>query len=383
MSESLNVLPQPLSEAHDYESIAPPAEFAEALWPLDNLRNTEITNEIASLGRLLFYDPQISASGTVSCSSCHHPKAGFSDPRARSVGVSGEELPRNSMSLINARYAPSGKYFWDERASSLREQVLMPIQHVDEMGTTLDDLIKHLSEDETYSNLFEVAFGNREATPERISMALTQFIGCIVSFDSKYDRGLIKHQDPLVPFENFTAQENRGKEIFMTFGQCAKCHLPGSVEDDLLAAPLPQQAVIFQTAFTAANGIDSDLPDSDLGVASQSSVSTDRGKFKVGTLRNLSLTAPYMHDGRFASINLVLEHYNWSVRPHPNLDPRLEEFAYAGLAISQIDKEALESFLLTLQDETIANDPRLSNPFESALESGSIVDDPEDTAGTP
>lgn len=362
-AERLPIRSESSLESHDYESIAPPIEFSDSLKPFDTLRSVEITNEVAALGRVLFYDPQLSATGTISCASCHQPEAGFSDPRPQSIGVSGEPLPRNSMSLINVRYAPSGKYFWDERADSLQEQVLIPIQHVDEMGLTLEELVSHISSDERYSPLFQTAFASKQVTCDRIAMALTQFIGCIVSFESKYDRGLIEHKDPTIPFDNFTDEENRGKEIFMTFGQCSKCHLPGSTDDDLLASPLPRQAVIFQSAFPAANGIDSDLPDSDPGIASITQDPKDRGKFRVGTLRNLSRTGPYMHDGRFASINLVLEHYNWSVRPHPNLDPRLEEFAYAGLAISQVDKEALESFLLTLQDDKLAKDPRFSNPF--------------------
>lgn len=330
---------------------------------LNGLDNTPpgnpITDHGATLGRVLFYDTTLSANGTTSCASCHHQSLGFSESRPTSVGFAGESVTRNSMSLVNLRFYARGRFFWDERAASLEQQVLMPIENPLEMGHELDALVEQLTVDPIYPSLFENAFGDRQVTAERISRALAQFVRSIVSFGSRYDEGLRQVSSPLDPFPNFSDQENLGKEQFFGRARCAECHLP---DHD---SKTNRQWLVFQLPEPGNNGVDMDIAKSDLGVASHSGRPQDRGKFKPSTLRNIALTGPYMHDGRFVTLDQVIEHYNWSVRPHENLDPRLADFSANGLALPEVPKVALAAFLQTLTDPNLANDPRFSDPFVS------------------
>ena len=165
-------------------------------------------------------------------------------------------------------------------------------------------------------------------------------------------------------FPNFTDEENYGKEQFFGRARCAECHL----EDASQNANAPRQSVFFYLQSAAVNGVDSQEKDDDPGVGEITKEKTDVGKFKVPSLRNIELTGPYMHDGRFHTLDQVIEHYNWSVRPHPNIDPRLEDFAANGMALPEREKVALTKFLLTLTDHELLKDPRYSNPFEATPE---------------
>ena len=215
------------------------------------------------------------------------------------------------MSLINARYYRGGRFFWDERADSLETQVLMPIENEVEMGHQLDRLVPQLQSDPIYPPLFRAAFGSEKITPERIAKGLAQFVRSIVSYRSKYDVGRAQVDSPLEPFPNFSEQENLGKEQFFGRAQCASCHLADTPHaDDHIA-----QSAFFYVDKPVVNGIDSDTTDVDTGVAEISGRDSDSGRFKAPSLRNVEVTAPYMHDGRFRTLDQVLEHYNWSVRP--------------------------------------------------------------------
>ena len=335
-----------------------PEHIRRSVAPLDNTpRNNPITDPGATLGRVLFYDPSLSANGTTSCASCHQQRFAFTDGVKVSTGFDGRRVTRNSMSLVNLRFYKRGKFFWDERADSLEDQVLMPIENPIEMGHDLKSLTRQLSADPIYPPLFESAFGDSAVTSDRIAKALAQFIRAITSFRSRYDIGLAQVDSPRDPFPNFTAQENLGKEQFFGRGLCADCHLPDHEK---------KQWVIFQLIRPGNNGIDSNLPGDDFGVGEETGKEADRGLFKPSSLRNLDVTGPYMHDGRFHTVDQVIEHYNWSVRPHENLDPRLDDFMANGMALPEVEKVALAKFLSTLTDQTLLTDERFSDPFEKS-----------------
>ena len=350
-SSSANALVLPPSP-YNYANPALPAHLlTPAILAQDNTPAANpTTNTGAALGRVLFYDKRLSANQTISCSSCHQAEHGFSDPRQFSVGFDGGLTGRNSMGLTNARYYLRENFFWDERAATLEDQVLMPIQNGVEMGMTLDLLVQRVDAEPFYDELFTAAFGTPEVNSTRISRALAQFVRSIVSGSSKYDTGV-----PL-GFSNFTAQENQGRQIFQgPVGGCATCHgsdnfVPGNN--------------IFN------NGLEN--PYVDKGVGEVTGLASDEGFFKVPSLRNIELTAPYMHDGRFATLEQVVEFYNSGVVNHPNLSPQLRVLPGPGvpqpppprrLNLTDAQKAALVAFLKTLTDTSVTTHPKYSDPF--------------------
>jgi cytochrome c peroxidase len=312
-----------------------------------------ITDNGATLGRVLFYDKNLSINNTIACASCHKQASGFSDPVAKSLGFNGGLTGRNSMSLIDAKYYPNGRFFWDQRAATLEDQTLMPIQDLVEMGMTLSQLETKLKTLTYYPTLFTKAFGDANITSGRIAAALSQFVRSIVSYQSKYDAGRSAFgaapPPPNAPFTNFTVQENRGKEIFLTpAGGCAPCH--GS---ETFTAPQEKN-----------NGLD--MATTDRGFGAVINNTNLDATFKVTSLRNVELTAPYMHDGRFATLEDVVEHYNSGVKNHPNLSPqlRLPNGQPRLTNLNAADKAALVAFLKTLTDVNISTDVKFSNPFK-------------------
>lgn len=328
---------------------APPVQ-AQINTPAGNA----ITDNGATLGRVLFYDKNLSINNTIACASCHKQANGFSDPLAKSLGFNGGQTGRNSMSLIDAKYYPPGRFFWDQRAVTLEEQTLQPIQDLVEMGMTLPQLETKLRSLAYYPSLFTKAFGDATINSNRISLALSQYVRSIISFQSKYDAGrttfpIAPAPPPNAVFPNFTAQENRGKEIFLSpQNACAACH--GS---ETFTAPQEKN-----------NGLDLATTDRGFG-AVVSNVNLD-ATFKATSLRNVELTAPYMHDGRFATLEQVVEHYSTGVKDHPNLSPqlRLPGGQPRLLNLSAPDKVALVAFLKTLTDVSVTTDVKYSNPFK-------------------
>ncbi|MFN3199559.1 MAG: cytochrome-c peroxidase [Bradymonadia bacterium] len=353
-----------------------------------------ITDAGATLGRVLFYDRRMSLNGEVACASCHDQTKGFSDHRVKSVGFDGGETGRQSMPLINLRHFPRGPMFWDQRAATLEEQVLMPIQDEVEMGMTLDALVERLSATDYYPPLFEAAFGDGTITSDRISRALAQFLRSIVSYGSRFDAEVAVTRDLTVDFPGFTAAENRGRAIFFGLheptnpeaphlpGLCGNCHMfanptmfvgpegtPGALPPN---APPLDNLGIFHQLDPINNGFTD--PDDD-GVGGVTGNEDEMGAFKVSSLRNVALTAPYMHDGRFETLEEVVAHYNEGVEFHPNLGPGLLSFdttrplgadnmpTAVRLNLSAEDQAALVAFLHTLTDESIATDERWSDPF--------------------
>ncbi|MEO9592218.1 cytochrome-c peroxidase [Rhodopirellula bahusiensis] len=362
----------------NYSDIDWPEHFRSAVERFDNTPpDNPLTDDGATLGRVLFYDMSLSANGTVSCASCHKQELSFTDDEPLSVGFDGEKVARNSMSLVNARFYQRGRFFWDERARTLEQQVLMPIENPIEMGHDLDELIPQLAADPIYPPLFTKAFGSSEVTIDRVAKALAQFVRSIVSYQSKYDIGLAEAGSYRRSFPNFTEQENLGKDVFLRRANCASCHLsnalpfnphrPDEPDEPYDSSKRPsRQAAFFTMTTPAVNGVDADTDEVDLGVGAISNAEMDRGRFKSPSLRNIELTGPFMHDGRFRTLDQVVEHYNWSIKPHPNLDGRLDNFAANGMALPEVPKVALVAFLRTLTDRSILTEEKWSDPFVSA-----------------
>ncbi len=319
--------------------------------PTDNL----ITDDGATLGRVLFYDKKLSANQTISCASCHKQENGFSDNEILSLGFDGGLTSRHSMTLINARFYQRGRFFWDERASTLEEQVLMPFQDPVEMGMTLEQVVNTVQSQSYYSELFENAFGTQEVNEERISKALAQFIRSIVSYSSRYDEGRSLSNSPGANFPNFTTEENLGKNIFFQTipnggAACFGCH---TTEAFVSANPGPQN-----------NGLDV-ISTTDLGAGEVFANPVFEGRFKTTSLRNIELTAPYMHDGRFSTLEEVVEHYNSGIQNHPTLSPALidDNGNPIQLNLTQSEKDALVAFLKTLTDNSLEIEEKWSDPF--------------------
>jgi len=349
----------------DYASLNLPSHFTtNAGGPLptsvngtDNTpANNAITNDGATLGRVLFYDKKLSINGTIACASCHKQDKGFSDDATLSLGFNGGTTGRHSMTLINARFYQRGRFFWDERATTLEEQVLMPFQDPVEMGMTLEQVVSKVQEQTYYPELFQKAFGSTEITSDKISKALAQFIRSIVSYSSKYDQGRAMVANPGANFPNFTTEENTGKNIFFQTipnggGACFGCH---TTEAFISANPGPQN-----------NGLDA-ASTTDLGAGAVFNNPIFVGRFKTTSLRNIELTAPYMHDGRFATLEEVVEHYNSGIQAHPTLSPALTDTNGnpVRLNLTSSEKAALVAFLKTLTDNSASTEIKWSNPFK-------------------
>lgn len=325
---------------------------------IDNTpNNNPVTDAGATLGRVLFYDVRLSANNTIACASCHLQENSFADPAAFSTGFEGGLTGRNSMGLANARYYDNGRFFWDERANTLEDQVLMPIQDQVEMGLTLNELVSKIQNEDFYQPLFSDAFGSTEVTSDKISSALAQFVRSMVSYQSRYDAGLIAvNGDEDDDFPNFTELENLGKDLFFSGRtQCSNCH----------------ETATFSGDQARNNGLDAVL--TDLGVGGVTGNNNDNGEFKVNSLRNIAVTGPYMHDGRFTTLREVVEFYNNGVQDNPFLDNRLrvngggrggnDGGAVRRLNLNPQEIDALVAFLNTLTDESFMADEKFSNPF--------------------
>ncbi|MFT4754018.1 MAG: cytochrome c peroxidase [Salibacteraceae bacterium] len=316
--------------------------------------NTPVTNPItnngATLGRVLFYDNNLSQNNTISCASCHHQANGFSDTLVLSVGFEGGKTGRHSMGLSNARYRENGRFFWDERAETLEDQVLEPIQDSIEMGMNLNDLELKLQMQPYYPVLFKRAFGDSMVSAHHISLALAQFVRSMISFNSRFDQGRAAHKLE-EPFSNFTPQENQGKEIFHSLdkGMCFSCHFT--------------EAMVTENARN--NGLTREP--SDIGLEAVTGNWIDKGKFKAPSLRNIAVRAPYMHNGGYRDLKSVINAYSTGISWTSTLDAH---FMMPGnqsaikFNLSEEEKEALEAFLHTLTDEEFLTNEIYADPFK-------------------
>lgn len=338
----------------NYEAQSLPAYITK-----DNTNGNVINNEVATLGRVLFYDRKLSVTNQISCSSCHIQAFAFSDTAQLSTGINGK-TSRHSMRLINARFAHEENFFWDERASSLEEQVTQPIQDHIEMGYSgtagnlgINDLLNKLMALDYYQELAQLAFGDNQLTEERLQLALAQFVRSIQSFDSKYDAGRQQVADDKQDFPNFSALENLGKRLFLRpIGQsgtsCAGCHNP------------PE----FDIAFSSKNnGV--------IGVAGKPN-EVDLFNTRSPSLRDLvnpqgQLNGPLMHNGEFKTLQAVIEHYNSIPNDdrNTNLDSHLivNGTGTQQLNLTVQEKQALIAFLKTLGGTMVYTDEKYASPF--------------------
>jgi len=346
-----------LDDLFNYETQNIPSYITKDNTPETN----QINNEITTLGRVLFYDKNLSENNTIACASCHQQAFAFSDPLTSSVGLNGGNTGRHSMRLVNSRFSNEEKFFWDERATSLENQVTQPIQDHIEMGFSgtngdpdFNELIAKLSAIDYYQTLFDFAYGNSSIDEDKIQRALSQFIRSIQSFDSKFDEGFVQSPNLNAPFPNYTPQENLGKQLFLNpppngGAGCAGCHAPPEFDID------PN---------TLNNGV--------IGVIG-STTEVDLTNTRSPSLRDLvnpdgSLNGPLMHDGSMTSLIQVINHYN-SIPNNPaniNLDNRLQrpgnQTQQLNLTINE--KNALEAFLKTLSGTDIYTNEKWSDPFD-------------------
>jgi cytochrome c peroxidase len=329
-----------------YANVELPAHFAQPGRIDDNTPpDNRLTDDGATLGRVLFYDKRLSANNTTSCGSCHQQAHAFADPTPSSRGFHGALTDRRAMPLVNLRYYQRARFFWDERAGNLEEMMLLPVQSRIEMGQDLSRVVGALTRDPAYPTLFVRAFGDRQINEQRIGKALAQFVRSIVSYRSRYDEGRARAESPQADFDNFTLQENRGKALFMR--NCGTCHMKDGNEHFFVPAP-------------ANTGLRGNDPKADGGVGDVTLRATDLGSFKSPSLRNVEVTAPYGHDGRFATLDALIDHYS----DKPIFDPNVGYMIPVGpLQFRASEKEALIAFLKTLTDWRMLTDPKYSNPF--------------------
>ncbi len=317
-----------------------PAGFPQPALPTDN----PLTEQGVELGRRLFFDRRLSSNGEQSCASCHDPRAAFSDRVALSRGAEGALGQRNAMPLFNLAWHPA--YAWDGTKRTIREQALAAMTNPLEMNARVADVVTELSDDPRVRDDFAAAFGSEEITGERLGRALEQFLLTLVSNQAKFDRTLAGQA-------KFTAQEQRGFELFVTEYDPAR----GKLGADCFHC---HGGVLFSDFAAKNNGLD--LVAADAGAQNATGRADDRGRFKTPSLRNVELTAPYMHDGRFQTLAEVVAHYDHGVQRAANLDPNLAKHPKAGLALSADDQAALVAFLKTLTDREFTRAARPERP---------------------
>ena len=296
----------------------PPLGLPPVPWPSGN----PYSAARVELGRYLFFDPRLSADGTVSCATCHPPEHAFAAGEPAPMGVTGTPLPRRAPTLINRAYGRS--HFYDGRAATLEDQVAGPVTNPIEMGTTKEAAAGAIAKIAGYAELFERAFGDSKVTYDRITKALASFERTILSGNSPYDRFLNGDKQAL------TSQAKRGLQIFERTGECSECHNGFNLTNEKFASL----------------GIDPTLHAPDLGLGAVTGKHRDDGKFKVPTLREVAHTGPYMHDRKYRSLDDVLEFYRKGGQPGPYLDSRIAPFFLDAPA-----KADLRAFLESLNGE--------------------------------
>ncbi|MFN0031416.1 MAG: cytochrome-c peroxidase [Flavobacteriales bacterium] len=316
--------------------------------PMDIPADNPLTVEGVELGRLLFWEKKLSGNNTMSCGTCHLPAYGFSDPEQFSTGINGEVGNRQAMALANLGWAYN--YFWDGRSPTLEDQVTRPVENPIEMAEDWTNAVAELQADPFYPPMFQAAFGTEIITKELTAKAMASFLRTMISAASKFD---LERQG----LYTFTPLEEAGFNLFLAEGgsnapegavggDCFHCH--GS-------AGMQMGDYLMHN-----NGLDNSF-ESDAGQAAITGNPLDSGKFKTVSLRNVELTAPYMHDGRFTTLDEVLNHYNTGGQISTTIDPFMEA-AGGGLFLTDIDKLAIIEFLKCLTDTAFMNNPAFSDP---------------------
>jgi cytochrome c peroxidase len=318
----------------------------------------KLRNYKARAGRALFYDTRLSHNNSVSCASCHHPDKAFADNFIVSKGFEGIEGRRNSLPLGNtvgfefaygsSESVSSAAFSWDDTVEDLQSQIKMALTHEVEMGMTMDEVVRRVREEELYQALFKEAGLHREINEEFVLETIEAFVNSIIAVDSKFDREMNKMNfpDPGLDFAGFTDQENRGKRLFNQ--NCSSCH--GKSHTGVVVA-------------ASNNGLEKNY--SDQGKGEITGIVEDMGVFKVPFLRNITLTGPYMHDGRFATLEEVIDHYSTGIQSHQNLGEQLKNNeGPLRFDFSESEKEDIIAYLHTLTDNSLAIIDKYQNPFK-------------------
>lgn len=332
-------------EATPYE-LKIPSHFPDMIIPEDN----PMTVEGVELGRKLFYEVKLSGDNTISCATCHAPANAFSDPNQFSEGIDGIQGTRNSMALINLGW--DDFFFWDGRAATLEDQILRPVEDPIEMHDTWQNVVSELSASSEYKNLFFKAFGSPGVDKDRAAKAIAQFLRTMISGSSKFDvmykyeNGLELSASEQAIYSTISLEAWAGYDLFKSLNgaDCFHCH----------------NGPLMQVKKFSNNGLDATF--TDLGRGGITGNPNDMGKFKVPTLRNIAYSAPYMHDGRFATLDEVINHYSFGISMSPTIDPLIEFASQGGVGLDATERGYLKQFLLTLSDESFINNPDFQDP---------------------
>jgi cytochrome c peroxidase len=324
-----------------------PSHFPDMIIPTDN----PMTVEGVDLGRYLFYEKKLSGDNSMSCASCHMPENSFSDPNQYSTGIDGIQGTRQSMALVNMGW--ENFFFWDGRETTLEKQILDPVINPIEMHEIWKNAVAKLNQDMNYRNRFFRAFGEGGIDSVKAAKAIAQFIRTMISGQSKYDvmykyeNGMSLSATEQSIFQTIDPEEWAGYDLFKSLNgaDCFHCH----------------NGPLMRVKKFSNNGL---LPNflNDLGRAAVTNNPEDNYKFKVPTLRNIALTAPYMHDGRFSTLDEVIEHYSSGIHMSPTIDPLIEFGSQGGVQLDVQEKYLLKKFLLTLTDENFVNNPKFKDP---------------------
>ncbi|MBL7945389.1 MAG: cytochrome-c peroxidase [Flavobacteriales bacterium] len=343
--DHFRVIPPPVGTPLE---VAVPANFPPMPIPADN----PFTEEGVALGRFLFYEELLSGDNTMSCASCHSPEVAFTDDGNQfSTGIDGIQGTRNAMALINLAW--DTRFFWDGRALTLEDQILQPVRDPIEMHDTWTNAMAELQAHDAYPGLFNAAFGTTEIDSLLAAKAMAQFMRTMISGNSPFDR--FQRGQGLLSFEASSGlglwDREGGFPPAVPIGQggfdCFHCH--------------PTAGGRFTDGLLHNNGLDSQF--TDLGAGAITGLAADMGRFKTPTLRNIALTAPYMHDGRFQTLEEVVEHYNSGGHPSPTVDVFMK-YTTGGLQLTPEKKQYLLAFLNSLTDTEFVNNPAFQDPGE-------------------
>lgn len=328
-----------------------PTLFSSYLPAIEQPADNIASEEGVALGRMLFFDTRLSKNEAQSCGSCHSPSASFSDTTAFSVGVDGLPGGRNAMPIINVAWMLDG-LFWDGRSSSIENQAYEPVVNPIEMHETWPNAIAKLQADNLYPSLFEQVFGTSIIDSINVSKAIAQFERTLITGNSPFDKFIAGNfaigssgwsvANEQLAFEGFTIFMDESK------GDCFHCH--GDQFNPLWTDNIYHN-----------NGLDASFTDNGLGDITSNP--SDNGKFKTPTLRNLAFTAPYMHDGRFNTLNEVIMHYSTGLQNSATIDPLMKQVGSGGVQLTPQEQNSLMWFLLSLSDSSFVNNPAFQNPW--------------------
>lgn len=331
--------PDPVTEPHTPTPVTLdiPKHLPDMIIPADN----PTTKEGIELGRFLFYEKMLSGDNTMSCATCHVDQDGFSDKRQFSIGIDGSVGRRQAMPIINVGWLD--KLFWDGRALGVEDQALKPVEDPIEMKADWEDVVVKLQNSAPYPDMFHKAFGSKTITKENAVKAIAQFERTMISANSKFDDVLFYEKKGL----EMTDDELEGYDLFYQEGaDCFHCHSGSLLTDQL-----------FHN-----NGLD-EFPE-DIGLEEVTGNPKDRGLFRTPTLRNIALTAPYMHDGRFNTLEEVIDHYSEGIHNSETIDPLMEFAHQGGIHLTDDEKRKLLAFLHTFTDTTFIKNPAFMDPFK-------------------